>query len=82
MEPFPPQTAVEWEFRCHGTRGPDLPWEWSCCAKDGALVAQSQERFRTLRDAVADAGANGFQRSTMDEVSGARRAGARSKTSR
>lgn len=81
MEPFPPQTAVEWEFRCHGTRGSDLPWEWCCRARDGALVAHSQGRFRTLREAVADAGANGFQSAAIEEPD-ARRAGSRPKTSR
>lgn len=82
MEPFPPQTAVEWEFRCHGKKGSDLPWEWCCRGKDGALVARSQGGFRTLRDALADAGANGFQSGAVDDLPGARRAGARSKPSR
>jgi hypothetical protein len=82
MEPFPPQTAVEWEFRCHGKLGSDLPWGWSCRAKDGTLIARSQASFRTLRDAVADAGANGFQSAAVEPVPGARRGGTRSKTSR
>lgn len=62
MEPFPINAvAVQWEFRCHGKAGPGQPWEWRCRARDGALVARSQRSFRSLREAVADAGAHGFQ---------------------
>jgi hypothetical protein len=53
--------AVEWQFRCHGSEAPGPPWRWSCRSKDGTVVAESESHFRSLREAVADAAANGFR---------------------
>jgi hypothetical protein len=61
MEPFPSSAvAVEWEFRCHGKEVPGRPWDWRCRSKEGSLVAKSKGSFRSLREAVADAGLHGF----------------------
>jgi len=61
MEPFPNNAvAVEWEFRCHGDATPGQPWEWRCRSKEGSIVAKSKNRFRSLREALADAAMNGF----------------------
>ena len=61
MEPFAlSAVAVEWEFRCHGKAVPGHPWRWRCRSKDGTVVATSKSSFRSLRDAVEDAGRNGF----------------------
>jgi hypothetical protein len=61
MEPFPSNAvAVEWEFRCQGKEVPARPWDWRCRSKEGSLVAKSKSSFRSLREAVADAGLHGF----------------------
>lgn len=61
MEPFPSNAvAVEWEFRCHGKEEPARPWDWRCRSNEGSLVAKSKSSFRSLREAVADAGLHGF----------------------
>ena len=61
MEPIPTAAiAVEWEFRCHGSEVPGRPWDWRCRSRDGEVVAKSKGYFRSLREAVADAGSNGF----------------------
>jgi hypothetical protein len=62
MDPFPNNAvAVEWEFRCHSREVPGHPWDWRCRTKDGALVSKSLVQFKSLRHAVTDAIANGFQ---------------------
>jgi hypothetical protein len=61
MEPFPSNAvAVEWEFRCHGKEVPARPWDWRCHTKEGELIAKSKGSFKSLREAVADAGLHGF----------------------
>lgn len=59
-----------------------MPWEWRCRGADGALLAQSQGSFRTLRDAVADASANGFQSAALEDSPAPKRGGGRSKALR
>lgn len=62
MEPIPINAlAVTWEFRCHGGKVPGLPWAWRCRSRDGAIVARSQDFFRSLHEAVADAIDHGFR---------------------
>ena len=61
MEPFPNNAvAFKWEFRCNGGETPGHTWDWRCLSKEGAIVARSQRHFRSLREAVADANARGF----------------------
>ena len=61
MEPFPLNAiAVQWEFRCHGAKTHGSPWTWQCRTEDGTVVARSVDKFKTLRDAVADANEHGF----------------------
>jgi hypothetical protein len=61
MEPFPSNAvAVEWEFRCQGTEFPGRPWDWRCRSREGLVVAKSNGHFRSLREAIADAGSHGF----------------------
>lgn len=52
--------AVEWNFRCRSEVDPRKPWEWQCRSIDGAVASRSTSRFRSLREAVADAVAHGF----------------------
>lgn len=52
--------AVEWEFRCHSKEVPGHPWDWQCRSGDGTVLAKSKSYFRSLNEAVADAGTNGF----------------------
>jgi hypothetical protein len=47
--------AVQWLFRCQTGR-----WTWRACAKDGFILAGSEERFESLAEAMRDAEQNGF----------------------
>jgi hypothetical protein len=53
--------AVTWEFRCHSSEIPGLPWTWQCRSKDGEVVARSPRFFKSLREAVEDANVHGFR---------------------
>jgi hypothetical protein len=61
MKPLPTSAvAVQWHFRCDGSKLPDHSWTWLCRSKEGFVLAKSSGPFRSLREAIADAESNGF----------------------
>lgn len=63
MKPLPTSAvAVQWHFRCDGSKLPDHSWTWLCRSKEGFVLAKSVGSFGTLHDAMADAESNGFVR--------------------